>query len=164
MLKEEVGTKACIVVKLVKIRIKWAGHMIRMKDDKLLKISETKKQEGFRKQGKTTAKMMGGLREERSEKGKGGEKRPTTETNGSTLRKWAYSGVISRPASPLHKGTRGRTRTFCYRMCVCACVCVKNIIISTNLRLVVNSIMYYNIHNVLRNILVHFARVHAQQI
>ena len=33
-LREEVGTKACIVGKIVKSRMKWAGHMVRMKDDK----------------------------------------------------------------------------------------------------------------------------------
>ena len=31
-LREEVGTKACIVGKIVKSRTKWAGHMVRMKD------------------------------------------------------------------------------------------------------------------------------------
>ena len=51
-LREEVGTKASIVGKIVKSWIKWAGHMVRMKDDKLLKRSETKKQEGFRKRGR----------------------------------------------------------------------------------------------------------------
>ena len=50
-LREEVGTKACIVGKIVKSRMKWAGHMVRMKDDKLPKRSETKKQ-GFRKRGR----------------------------------------------------------------------------------------------------------------
>ena len=35
-LREEVGTKACIVGKIVKSRMKWAGHMVRMKDDKLI--------------------------------------------------------------------------------------------------------------------------------
>ena len=44
-----------------------------MKDDKLGKRSETKKQEGCRKRGRHTVKM-GGLREERSEKGRGGRK------------------------------------------------------------------------------------------
>ena len=32
--------------------MKWAGHMIRMKDKRLPKISETKKQEGCRKRGR----------------------------------------------------------------------------------------------------------------
>ena len=44
-LQEEVGTKACIVGKIVKSRMKWAGHMVRMKADKLPKTSETKKQD-----------------------------------------------------------------------------------------------------------------------
>ena len=48
-LREEVGTNACIVGKIVRSRMKWAGHMVRMKDDKLPKRSETKKQEGIRK-------------------------------------------------------------------------------------------------------------------
>ena len=52
VLTEEVGTKACIVGKIVKSRMKLAGHMVRMKDDKLPKISETKKQEGFGKRGR----------------------------------------------------------------------------------------------------------------
>ena len=51
-LREEVGTKACILGKIVKNRIKWAGRMVRMKDDKLRKRSETKKQEGSRKRGR----------------------------------------------------------------------------------------------------------------
>ena len=34
-LREEVGTKACIVRKIVKSRMKWVGlgHMVRMKDE-----------------------------------------------------------------------------------------------------------------------------------
>ena len=39
-LREEVGTKACIVGKIVKSRVKWAGHMARMKDDQLPKSAE----------------------------------------------------------------------------------------------------------------------------
>ena len=48
-LREEVGTKACLVGKIVKSRMTWAGHMVRMKDDKLAKRSETKKHNGCRK-------------------------------------------------------------------------------------------------------------------
>ena len=70
-LREEVGTKACIVGKLVKSRMKWAWHMVRMKDDKLPKKSRDKEARRFQKTRKTTAKM-GGLCEERSEKGRGG--------------------------------------------------------------------------------------------
>ena len=65
-LREEVVTKACIVGKIVKRLVKWAGHMVRMKDDKLPEGSETKKQEGSRKRGRPQ------LSEERSEKGRGG--------------------------------------------------------------------------------------------
>ena len=32
--------------------MKWAGHMVRMKEDKLPKRSEKMKQEGFRKRGR----------------------------------------------------------------------------------------------------------------
>ena len=48
----EVGTKACIVGKIAKSRMKWAGHMVRMKDANLPKRAETKKQEGSRKRGR----------------------------------------------------------------------------------------------------------------
>ena len=41
-MREEVGSKACIVGKIVKSRVKWAGHMVRMKDNKLPKRAETK--------------------------------------------------------------------------------------------------------------------------
>ena len=51
-LREEVGTKACIVGKIVKGRMKWAGHMVRMKDDKLPKRAETKTQGCSRKRGR----------------------------------------------------------------------------------------------------------------
>ena len=72
-LREEVGTKACIVGKIVKSRMKWAGHMVRMKDDKLPKRARDKEARRFQKTRKTTAKM-GGLCEERPEKGRGGRK------------------------------------------------------------------------------------------
>ena len=50
-LRKEVGTKACVAGKIVKSRMKWSGHIVRMKDDKLPRRSETKKQ-GFRKRGR----------------------------------------------------------------------------------------------------------------
>ena len=43
-LGEEIGTKAFILGKMVKSRMKWAEHMVRMKDDELPKLSEIKKQ------------------------------------------------------------------------------------------------------------------------
>ena len=91
-LREEVGTKAFIVGKIVKSRIKWAGHMVRMKYDKLPKRAETNMHECSRKTRKTTAKM-GGLCEERSEKGRVGRKmerkgkqQGPTESNHESIR------------------------------------------------------------------------------
>ena len=43
-LREEVGTKPYIVGKIVTSRMKQAGHIVGIKDDKLPKSSETKKQ------------------------------------------------------------------------------------------------------------------------
>ena len=51
-LREEVGSKACIVGQIAERQMKWAGHMVRMKDERLPKRSETKKQEGCRKRGR----------------------------------------------------------------------------------------------------------------
>ena len=45
----EAGTNYCTVGKIVNSRMKWIGHMVRMKDERLPKISDTKKQEGCRK-------------------------------------------------------------------------------------------------------------------
>ena len=45
-------TAAKLVVRIVKSRMKWAGHMVRMNDDKLPKRVETKRQEGSRKRGR----------------------------------------------------------------------------------------------------------------
>ena len=50
-MREEVGTKSCVVGKIVKSRMKSAGHMVRMKYDKLPKRFETKKHDGCRKRG-----------------------------------------------------------------------------------------------------------------
>ena len=38
--------------------MKWAGHMVRMKDERLPKRSETKKQEGCRKEEDRAAKSV----------------------------------------------------------------------------------------------------------
>ena len=88
-LLEEVGTKACIVGKIVTRRMKWAGHMVRMKDDKLPKRAETKKQEGSRKRGRPQLRWKDCVKRElrKAEEEKNGEKRPTTGTNESKLRK-----------------------------------------------------------------------------
>ena len=86
-LREEVGTKACIVGKIAKSRMKWAGHMVRMKDDKLQKRSEKKKQ-GFRKRGRPQLRWEDCVKiRERQRRKKSGDKRPTTGTNGKELQK-----------------------------------------------------------------------------
>ena len=51
-LREEVGTKACIVCKIVKSRMKWAGQNGHNEDEKLPKISETNKHDACRKRGR----------------------------------------------------------------------------------------------------------------
>ena len=52
-LREEVGTiKACIIGRKVKSCMKWTGHIVRMKYDRLPKRSVTKKQESCRKRGR----------------------------------------------------------------------------------------------------------------
>ena len=51
-LRNKVGTNACIVGEIVKSRMKWAGHMVRMTDERLPKRSEAKKQGGCRKRGR----------------------------------------------------------------------------------------------------------------
>ena len=60
-LREEVVTKACMVGGIVKNRIKWAGHMVRMNDlrQKTRSLQNMRKMTGER----------GGLCEERSKKG-----------------------------------------------------------------------------------------------
>ncbi len=72
-IREEVGPKHCIVGKIVKSRMKWAGHMVRFIDEKITEKIRVKEAIRFKKTRKTTAKM-GGLREEISEKGRGGRK------------------------------------------------------------------------------------------
>ena len=69
--------------------MKWAGHMVRMKDDKLPKISDTKggnEARRFQKTRKTTAKM-GGMCDERSEKGRGGRKVQGNQRKNNMLNK-----------------------------------------------------------------------------
>ena len=74
-LREEVGTKTWVVGKIVKSRMKWAGHMVRMIDD-IGHIAENirdKEARRLQKARKTTAKM-GGLSEERPKQGRGRRK------------------------------------------------------------------------------------------
>ena len=51
-LREEFGTKVCIFGRIVKRRMKWAGHVVRMRDERLPKRSGTKKQGCWRTRGR----------------------------------------------------------------------------------------------------------------
>ena len=74
-LGEEFGTKACIVGKIVKNRVKWAGHMFRMKDERLPKRSETKKQEGCRKRGRPQLRLEDCVKRDGQRINKSGEQK-----------------------------------------------------------------------------------------
>ena len=69
--------------------MKLAGHMVRMKDDKLPKRSETKKQEGCKKRGRPQLIWEDCVKRDlrKAEEEEKWTKRPTTETNGNKLRK-----------------------------------------------------------------------------
>ena len=90
-LREEVGTKARIVGKIVKSKTKWAGHMVRMKDEILSKISETKKHRGCRKRGNPQLRCQDCLKIElrKAEGEENGEKIPTTGSIGKRTTKVA---------------------------------------------------------------------------
>ena len=85
-IRELVLTKACIVRKILERRMKWAGHMVRLNDERLPKRSESKKQEGCRKRGRRQLRWEDCVNAT-SKKGiyrmkKTGEKVPTTGLNG----------------------------------------------------------------------------------
>ena len=82
-LRDEVGSMACIVGRIVKSHIKWAGHMFRMKDERLPKRSETTKQEGGIKRGRPKERLKGCVKRylRKAEKEENEEKRPTTWSN-----------------------------------------------------------------------------------
>ena len=88
-LREEVGTKACIVGKIVKSRMKWAGHVVRMKDKRLPKRSETKKHRGCRKRGNSQLRLS----EERTKKVRGGRK---WRENTNNREQWKKNNESSR--------------------------------------------------------------------
>ena len=57
--------------RLVRSRMRWAGHLVRMDAGKLAKRAEVEKHQGHKKKGKATAEMER-LREEGYEKIRGG--------------------------------------------------------------------------------------------
>ena len=51
-LREEVGIQTCLMVRLVKSRMKWTGHVERMKDDRLPMMAYVHQERGRRKRGR----------------------------------------------------------------------------------------------------------------
>ena len=70
-LRKEVGMQCSLTVRLVRNRMRWAGHLVRMDASKLAKESRGGNTSRTQEKGKATAEM-GGLREEGHEKIGGG--------------------------------------------------------------------------------------------
>ena len=70
-LRKEVGMQCSLTGRLVRSRMRWAGHLVRMDASKLEKRAEVEKASRTLEKGKATAEM-GGLREEGHEKIGGG--------------------------------------------------------------------------------------------
>ena len=51
-LREEVGIQKCLMGRLVKSRLKWAGHVERMKEDRLPRMAHVHQERGKRKRGR----------------------------------------------------------------------------------------------------------------
>ena len=51
-LREEVGIQKCLMGRLVKSRMKWAGHVERMKEDRLTRMAYVHQERGKRKRGR----------------------------------------------------------------------------------------------------------------
>ena len=51
-LREEVGIQKCLMGRLVKSRLKWAGHVERMKEDRLPRMAYVHQERGKRKRGR----------------------------------------------------------------------------------------------------------------
>ena len=75
-LTKEVGMQCSLTGRLVRSRMRWAGHLVRMDASKLAKRAEVEKHQGRRKRGSSppisATAEMGGLREEGHEKIGGG--------------------------------------------------------------------------------------------
>ena len=70
-LRKEVGMQCSLIGRLLRSRMRWAGHLVRMDASKLAKRAEVEKTSRTQEKGKVTAEM-GGLREEGHEKIGGG--------------------------------------------------------------------------------------------
>ena len=70
-LRKEVGMQCSLTGRLVRSRMRWAGHLVRMDAGKLTKSAEVEKTSRMQEKGKATVEM-GGLREEGYEKIGGG--------------------------------------------------------------------------------------------
>ena len=51
-LREEVGIQKCLMGRLAKSRMKWVGHVERMKKDRLPRIAYVHQEKGKRKRGR----------------------------------------------------------------------------------------------------------------
>ena len=51
-MREEVGIQKCLMGRLVKSRLKWAGHVERMKEDRLPMMAYVHQERGKRKRGR----------------------------------------------------------------------------------------------------------------
>ena len=92
-LREEVGINACIVGKIGKSRMKWAGHMmVRMKGGRLPKRSETNKQQDCRKRGRPQIRWEDSVKrdlrkaEEANKVERKGQQHGPMETNYKSIR------------------------------------------------------------------------------
>ena len=68
-LREEVGIQKCLMGRLVKSRMKWAGQVERMKEDRLPRMAYVHQERGKRERERKTTYEMARLRRERHEKG-----------------------------------------------------------------------------------------------
>ena len=93
--------------------MKWAGHIVRMKDERLPKRSETKKQEGCRKQGRPHLGWEDCVKRDlrkAEEEEKWSEKTNIKDQWQRNYKKLLYSEVTTRPALPLRKGNQRKNK------------------------------------------------------
>ena len=130
-LREKVGTKACIVGKIVKSRMKRAEHMVRMNDDKLPKRADPKKQEGSRKRGRPQLRWENCVKRdlrkaEEEEKWSEKANNQYCQQQGPMEANYESSAVTSISASPLHKGKQGKNN-ICYEALIEGCYVTRDV-------------------------------------